>query len=86
MPRVGWRTGENSGRCARVHTHTCDHMYASAHYKPCACMLPPPFHSRAETGMYWDAASGGFYNGGDGKWYSWDADKQQFVEWEQQRA
>ncbi|PRW60637.1 CD2 antigen cytoplasmic tail-binding 2 [Chlorella sorokiniana] len=34
-----------------------------------------------ETGMYWDASSGGFYNPADTKWYSWDGDKQQFVEW-----
>lgn len=35
----------------------------------------------AETGMYWDAATGGFCS--NGKWFSWDADKQQFVEWQQ---
>ncbi|KAL4422393.1 hypothetical protein ABPG75_008590 [Micractinium tetrahymenae] len=35
----------------------------------------------AETGMYWDATTGGFCSGG--KWYSWDAHKQQFVEWQQ---
>lgn len=33
--------------------------------------------------MYWDAASGGFYSGGDGKWYSWDEGKKEFVEWKQ---
>lgn len=32
--------------------------------------------------MFWDPSSGGFYNGAEGKWYSWDADKQQFVEWQ----
>jgi hypothetical protein len=37
----------------------------------------------ADTGMYWDPASGGFYNGGDGKWYSWDGEKKEFVEWKQ---
>lgn len=31
--------------------------------------------------MYWDAATGGFCS--NGKWFSWDADKQQFVEWQQ---
>ena len=29
--------------------------------------------------MYWDAASGGFSSGG--KWYSYDAATQQYVEW-----
>ncbi|PSC74352.1 CD2 antigen cytoplasmic tail-binding 2 [Micractinium conductrix] len=36
------------------------------------------FHS-AESGMYWDASTGGFFN--NGKWYSWDADKKEFEEW-----
>ena len=34
--------------------------------------------------MYWDATSGGFYKSSDSKWYSWDAAKQAFVEWQQQ--
>lgn len=38
----------------------------------------------AESSMFWDPSSGGFYNGG--KWYSWDAGKQEFVEWQQQPA
>ncbi|KAL4436141.1 hypothetical protein ABPG77_005589 [Micractinium sp. CCAP 211/92] len=41
------------------------------------------YYLNSETGMYWDAATGGFCSGGT--WYSWDADKQQFVEWQQQK-
>lgn len=41
--------------------------------------LPPS--PPADTGMYWDSSSGGFYSSGDGKWYSWDAGTQAFVEW-----
>ena len=33
-----------------------------------------------ESGMYWDASSGGFYNPADQKWYSYSAEGQ-WVEW-----
>lgn len=56
----------------------------------CACTpmpSPPPsfsfFFCNAETGLYWDARTGGFFNSGDGKWYSWDESGQKFVEWAQ---
>ncbi len=50
---------------------------------PCAHGSLPAASLLPETGMYWDAATGGFCSGGT--WYSWDADKQQFVEWQQQK-
>ena len=33
--------------------------------------------------MYFDATSGGFYSGSDGKWYLYDEASQQFQDWTQ---
>lgn len=35
----------------------------------------------SENQMYFDAATGGFYSGVDGKWYLYDDASQQFQEW-----
>lgn len=39
------------------------------------------YYYSAESGLYWDAASGGFYSGEHQKWYSFDQETQQYVEW-----
>eukprot|EP00884_Botryococcus_braunii_P004182 jgi/Botrbrau1/13765/Bobra.0056s0021.1 len=39
------------------------------------------YYYSPESGLYWDASSGGFYSGENQKWYSFDQDSQQYVEW-----
>jgi CD2 antigen cytoplasmic tail-binding protein 2 len=50
---------------------------------PAGYVLDPSsgmWHS-TESGMYWDSNSGGFYNPGDEKWYSFNSADGQWIEW-----
>ena len=47
-------------------------------------MLDPSsgYYYSAETGMYYDAASGGYFSSIDSKWYSYDPQSNQYVEYQ----
>ena len=50
---------------------------------PAGFVLDPSsgYYYSAETGMYYDAASGGYFSSSDSKWYSYDPQSNQYVEY-----
>ena len=41
------------------------------------------YYHNADTQMYFDNKTGGYYSGTDSKWYLYDGTTQQFQEWQQ---
>ena len=41
------------------------------------------YYYNADTQMYFDNKTGGYYSGTDSKWYLYDGATQQFQEWQQ---
>ena len=41
------------------------------------------YHYNADTQMYFDDKTGGYYSGADSKWYLFDDNTQQLKEWQQ---
>ncbi len=44
------------------------------------------YHYNADSQMYYDSNTGGYYSGTDKKWYLYDEAIQQFQEWQQQSS
>ena len=40
------------------------------------------YHYNADTQMYFDSKTGGYYSSTDSKWYLYDSNSQQFQEWQ----
>lgn len=41
------------------------------------------YYHNADTQIYFDHKTGGYYSGTDSKWYWYDSTSQQFQEWQQ---